>query len=95
MNSTSRYRWDVTARVVLALLGGFALASAFGALCAALFARVGWMPLPQGVHVMTLFGFVVWCAIAMWAFYQQRLVVVALGILGSTLLSYLLFLVVR
>ena len=89
------YRWHVAARCALAALGGFAWVSAFGALCATLFARAGWMPLAQGVHVMTLFGFAGWCAIAMWVFHQQRLPSVATRLLGSTLLFYVLFQLLR
>lgn len=85
------YRWNVAARCVLASLGGLAWISAFGALCATLFARVDWMPLAQGVHVMTLFSFVGWCAIAMWVFHHERLPIVAVRLVGSAVLFYLLF----
>lgn len=88
---SNSYRWNVAARCVLASLGGLAWISAFGALCATLFARVDWMPLTQSVHVMTLFSFVGWCAIAMWVFHHKRLPIVAVRLVGSTVLFYLLF----
>ena len=88
---SNSYRWNVAARCVLASLGGLAWISAFGALCATLFARVDWMPLTQGVHVMTLFSFVGWCAIAMWVFHHERLPIVAVRLVGSAVLFYLLF----
>ena len=53
------------------------------------------MPLAQGVYVMTLLGFVSWCAVGMWVFYERRLPVVARWLLGSSLVFYLLFLLVR
>ena len=89
------YRWNVAARFVLASLGGFAWVSAFGALCATLFAQADWMPLAQGVHVMTLFGFAGWCGIAMWVFHHKRLAIVAARLIGSTLLFYALFQLLR
>ena len=89
------YRWNVAARCVLAFAGGFVWISTFGALCSTLVARTGWMPLAQGVHVMTLFGFVGWCGAAMWVFHQKRLSVAAAGLVGSSLLFYSLFLLVR
>ena len=87
----ARYRWEVAARLVLAFVGGFIWVSTFGALCAALLALVGWMPLPQGVHVMTLFGYVAWCAVAMWVFHHAKLWVAAFQLLGSALAFYGLF----
>ena len=89
------YRWNVAARFVLALLGGFAWVSAFGALCATLFAQADWMPLAQGVHVMTLFGFAGWCGIAMWVFHHKRLSIAATRLIGSTVLFYALFQLLR
>lgn len=81
---TTSYRWDVASRVVLAIVGGFAWVSACGALCATLLAKVEWLPLAQGVHVMTLLGFVAWCGVAMWVFYRRRLSEVAAVLIGST-----------
>lgn len=95
MSLTAGYRWDVAARVVLAFVGGFVWVSAFGALCATLFARVQWWPLAQGVHVMTLFGFVAWCGIAMWVFYRKRLSEVAAVLIGSTVVCFGLHLLLR
>ena len=89
------YRWDVAARVFLAFVGGFACISTLGALCATLFAKAGWMPLAQGVYVMTLAGFIAWCGVAMLVFYQKRLMAVAAGLIGSTVIFYGLFVVVR
>ncbi len=92
---TAGYRWNIAARFLLAFLGGFVCVSTFGALAAALFANAQWMPLPQGVHVFTLFGFVAWCGIAMWVFFHEHLRHVALGVVGSAALFYALFLLVR
>lgn len=92
---TSVYRWEVTARTLLASVGAFALVSAFGAFCAVLFAELGVMPLEQGIHVLTLFGFVAWCGIAMWAFYHRRLGELAMALLISTLAFSGLFLLLR
>ena len=89
------YRWNVTTRFLLAFAGGLVWISTFGSLAASLFARADWMPLAQGVHVMTLFGFVGWCGVAMWVFHHRRLSVAAAGLIGSSLLFYALFLLVR
>lgn len=89
------YRWNVAARCFLAFAGGFVWISAFGALLATLFARADWMPLAQGVHVMTLLGFVGWCGVAMWVFHEERLSVVAAVLLGSSVLFYLVFLLAK
>ena len=88
------YRWNIAARFVLAFLGGFVWISTSGALLAVLSNRLGWMPLAQGVYVMTLLGFVTWCGVSMWVFYERRLPVVAGWLLGSSLVFYLLFLLV-
>lgn len=85
---TAGYRWDVAARVVLAFVGGFVWVSALGALCATLLARAQWWPLAQGVHVMTLLGFVAWCGVAMWVFYRKRLPEVAAVLIGSTVVFF-------
>lgn len=92
---TAGYRWDVVARVFLAFVGGFASVSAFGALCATLLARAQWWPLAQGVHVMTLVGFVAWCGVAMWVFYRKRLSAVAAVLIGSTVVLFGLNLLVK
>ena len=92
---SARYRWDVTARLILAFAGGFIWVSTFGAFCAALLAFVGWMPLAQGVHMMTLFGYVAWCAVAMWVFHHGKLSILAFQLLGSALVFYGLFQLVR
>ena len=89
------YRWNVAARCFLAFAGGFIWISTFGALLATLFARADWMPVAQGVHIMTLFGFVGWCGVAMWVFHQKQLSVVTAGLIGSSLLFYLLFLLAK
>jgi len=89
------YRWNITARLLLAFFGGFLWSSVFGALCATLFDALGWMPIPQGVHIMTMFSFLSWCAIAMWSFYEFKLSKI-IGIIGSsTVIMYFLFLMVK
>ena len=93
--NTLSYRWDIAVRCVLAFLGGFLWASVFGAMCAALFSRLGWMPLIQGVHVMTLFSFLPWCGVAMWAFYESSLNKIAVWLTGSSVLMYCVFLLVN
>ena len=80
------YRWAITARVILAFFGGFWATSAVGALFALLLKRSDVMPLAQAVHIMTLAGFLLWCALAMWAFYAPRLSRVTTRMLGSAVL---------
>jgi len=79
------YRWDVAARVLLAFVGGFLVVSGSGALVAHAAYRLGLMSLAQGVHLMTLAGFVVWCAVAMWVFYEPRLYVATSVVAACTL----------
>ncbi|MEM9643832.1 MAG: hypothetical protein AAF989_02465, partial [Planctomycetota bacterium] len=57
---SSAYRWNIAARCLLAFFGGFLWISTSGAFLAALFSRLAWMPLVQGVYVMTLLSFVTW-----------------------------------
>lgn len=82
------YRWDMAARVLLAFVGGFLWISALGSLLATGADRVGWMPLAQGVHLMTLLSYALWCALAMWIFYQRRLAWVAALMTITGLLFY-------
>ncbi|MEM1153848.1 MAG: hypothetical protein AAGI44_06880 [Pseudomonadota bacterium] len=72
-NVSRHYRWNIAARVLLAFVGGFVWISVFGAMLATAVARLGWMPIAQGVHIMTLFSYVAWCGVAIWVFYEQRL----------------------
>ena len=80
------YRWDVAARVALAFVGGFVATNGAGALFAILADRAGALPLVQAAHIMTLSGFAVWCALAMWIFHERRLKVVAALVIASALL---------
>lgn len=89
------YRWAVFARVLLASLGSFALVSASGAFCASSLAHLGLVSLPQAVHVFTLLGFVLWCALAMWVFAHGSLLKLTLTIALSTTLFAGLYLLVR
>ncbi|MEM1436429.1 MAG: hypothetical protein AAGG11_20435 [Pseudomonadota bacterium] len=84
------YRWEVAARVLLAFIGGFIWVSTFGGFIATTVHALGWMPLPQAVHVMTLFSFIAWCAIAMWAFQAPQLKRLAGWLLGSAAMFFLL-----
>lgn len=83
--TTRNYRWEVAARAAIAFFGGFWWVSSMGALTA-LVLRLGGMPLEQGVHIMTLAGFVIWCALAMWAFYTPRLSRAVVRIFGTAFL---------
>lgn len=78
------YRLNVTLRVLLALVGGFFLTSSIGALIALGADAAGLMPRAQGVHSMTALGFLIWCAATMWTFYEARLWVVLLVMLGGS-----------
>jgi hypothetical protein len=89
------YRWNVAARAALAALGGFVFASTSAGALAALLAAVGWMVLAQAVHLATMLGFLVWCAVAMYAFHHGRVATVALHLAAGTAVSLLLFLVAR
>lgn len=89
-NLTAGYRWDMAARIFLAFFGGFLWISTLGALAATVADRAGWMPLAQGVHVMTLAGYLLWCAAAMWVFYQRRLQLVAVLMTASGLAFFAL-----
>ena len=73
-------------RVILAFVGGFFVTSGLGSLVAILFDRINALSLVQGVHIMTLSGFLVWSAIAMWVFHERRLTVAACAIVGCAVL---------
>ncbi|MEM8981757.1 MAG: iron transporter [Pseudomonadota bacterium] len=68
MGNSATQRWNVVGRSLLASVGGFLFVSAVGGCLALLLAAAGLMPLAQAVHVLTLIGFVAWCAVAMWVF---------------------------
>ncbi|MEM9386751.1 MAG: iron transporter [Pseudomonadota bacterium] len=80
---------------MLASVGGFFFVSAVGACCAMGLAAVGLMPIAQAVHVVTLIGFVAWCAVAMWVFAAGSLRKVTLQLGLSTLAALGVALLVR
>ena len=85
------YRWNITARILLAFIGGLLWVSIFGALTSVLFDRTGVMSLVQAVYVMTLFSFLPWCGIAMWVFYERELKKLVSWLGVSSVLMYLMF----
>ncbi|MEM7077836.1 MAG: hypothetical protein AAF513_04315 [Pseudomonadota bacterium] len=82
-NVATSYRWQVAARCLLALVGGVLWVSACGAVISLSLARLGWMSMPEGVHIMTLASFIGWCALGMWIFYAPSLRRVTGLLLGS------------
>ncbi|EJL85094.1 Protein of unknown function (DUF3649) [Herbaspirillum sp. CF444] len=59
-----RYRLDVAARVLAAIVGGYALAAAAAALLAVLLP----MPRAEAVIAATLLSFIVFCCAVLWVF---------------------------
>ena len=78
-------------RVVLAVFGGYALASAFTIALPPLLP----MPRAQAVLAATLLGFVVHVVAALWAFAQSNLRCVAVGLLVPTVMLAALGLALR
>ena len=89
------YRWNIAARSLLAFIGGLIWVSVFGALISVFFDRIGLMPMVQAAHVMTLFSFLPWCGIAMWVFYERTLKKLVSWLSISSLLMYLVFVLVK
>lgn len=89
------YRWNIVVRSLLSFIGGLIWVSVFGALTCVLFDRIGLMPLVQAAHVMTLFSFLPWCGIAMWVFYERALKKLFSWLGISSLLMYLVFILVN
>jgi len=88
------YRWNVTARCLLAFVGASLWVSLLGACIARLLVVAGWMTTPESVHWMTMLSFAGWCALAAWIFYHASLKAVGMWMLGSGMaLGGLFFLV--
>lgn len=76
------------ARVALAVLGGYALASALVVLLAALLARMPAMPRAEAVLAASLLGFGIYAAAVVWLFavhsLHRAVAVVAVGTVLAT-----------
>ncbi|SEG84803.1 hypothetical protein [Marinobacterium lutimaris] len=81
-SSGIRYRLAVTARVLLALVGGYILTSAI----LILLALVWPLPKAQALAASTMLSFLVYVAVVIWIFSVKRLRNVCAGLLISTLL---------
>ncbi|SOE52488.1 FIG024006: iron uptake protein [plant metagenome] len=83
---TARYRLLVLSRIVVAALGGYALASAMAVLLA-----LAW-PLPRAEAVMasTLLSFVWYAVAVIWVFSVRSVLRAWIGILGVTAVLSLL-----
>lgn len=77
---TLRYRLHVLSRVVIAALGGYALASAVTALLALALP----MPRAEAVLASTLLSFVWYAVAVIWVFSVRSVVRAWVGILGAT-----------
>lgn len=76
LSPDARYRWQIAARALTAIFGGFALANASGILLAYL------LPLPknEAVTVGMLLSFAIYAGAAMWVFAHRSLIKSAGGI---------------
>jgi hypothetical protein len=81
------YRLDVAHRALLAIFGGFAVASLTGIAIALILIRLGLMTPAAAVSLMTLLSWLTWACVAMWAFHAGRswqLWVTILGICAAS-----------
>lgn len=83
---TARYRLLVLSRIVVAALGGYALASAM----AVLLALVWPLPRAEAVMVSTLLSFVWYAVAVIWVFSVRSVLRAWIGILGVTAVLSLL-----
>lgn len=83
---TARYRLLVLSRIVVAALGGYALASAM----AVLLALVWPLPRAEAVMASTLLGFVWYAVAVIWVFSVRSVLRAWIGILGVTAVLSLL-----
>ncbi|VFR27284.1 FIG024006: iron uptake protein [plant metagenome] len=83
---TARYRLLVLSRIVVAALGGYALASAM----AVLLALVWPLPRAEAVMASTLLGFVWYAVAVIWVFSVRSVLRAWVGILGVTAVLSLL-----
>lgn len=82
LSESARYRWQVALRVLAAVIGGYALTSAFTVLLALL------LPLPQAqaVAVSTLINFLLYAVLILWIFSTRQLRTVWFFLLTATAL---------
>ena len=64
LSATTAYRLAIASRTVLAIVGSYV----FAALAAASLSTLLPMPRPQAVLAATMLAFVLYCAMAIWAF---------------------------
>lgn len=79
---TVRYRLQILSRVVIAALGGYALASAL----AVLLALVWPLPRAEAIMASTLLSFVWYAVAVIWVFSVRSVTRAWVGILGATAL---------
>lgn len=64
LSAEAAYRWNIAARALLAIFGSYV----FAALAAASLSVLLPVPRPQAVMGATMLAFVLYCAMAIWAF---------------------------
>ena len=84
---TARYRWMVVSRLLAATVGGYVVASLFGALTAFSLPMVAGLTLADGVVIGTMLGFVVHAGLFVFAFSPVRAGRVWAWLLGAALLT--------
>lgn len=80
LSETARYRWQVTSRVLAAVLGGYALTSA----ATVLLAQVWPLPPAQAVAASTMLSFALYAGVIVWIFTAKRLGTIWLGLVVAT-----------
>jgi uncharacterized membrane protein len=83
---TARYRWMVVARLLAATVGGYVVASLFGALTAFALPMLSRLTLADGVVIGTMLGFVVHAGLFVFAFSPVRAGRVWAWLLGAGIL---------
>ena len=83
---TRRYRWAVLLRALMATLGGYALTALTCAVLAHALVAVGAMPRAPAVLLSTLISFLLYTAVALWAFHVSSLLRVTAWMAGSAVL---------
>jgi hypothetical protein len=83
INQTAAYRWQVAARSLAAIVGGFSVAALTGIVIALGLAHSGLMAGPAAVSLMTLISWLIWSLVAMWAFHAS-----SVGRLWQAILAY-------